>query len=254
MNTVEDFKKAPAGATATGPIGRAMKMVEVDRYWMADRYWMSQDGVYFSDVTMEFWGFTLDLPTPTTAREALALAWKLAHPVREGQAIPKGTRYLKRTDSGLAEFTAEFDFKVVSTVRTLEKLPDPEPDWQDAPTTASVVLSILWKLAYPVKEGQVIPKGAQYLERYPSGVEEHTAQIDIKIIPALVPMVRTFDPLPDPEPDWQEAPAVLAATSRCPDRKVWAPESGGVWKCSCCRDEVHWYELVDVTPLYPEKE
>lgn len=192
MNTVEDFRNAPAGATATlGDGTRVMKMDEADRYWMVDRSWLSQNGVYFSDVTMEFWGFTLDRPTPTTAREALELAWDLAH---------------------------------------------------------------------EVKEGQVIPKGTQYLEFNGYGLRQSTASREMKVSPGLAPLCRTLEPLPDPEPDWQEAPAVLAATSRCPDRKVWVPqiynpEYGGVWKCSCCQDEVHWYELVDVTPLYPnEKE
>ena len=177
MSTVEDFENAPAGATAyREDIGLAMKVGDLFKSWV------TPDGTYLSDVQMEIWGYRL-----TSAREALDLAWKLAHPVREGQAIPKDTRYLKRTDSGLAVFVAQFDFKVQ---------------------------------------------------------------------PGIVSVVRTLEPLPDPEPDWQEAPAVIASTSTCPDRKIWVPqiynpEYGGVWKCSCCRDEVHWYELVDVTPLYP---
>lgn len=56
MNTAEDFKNAPAGATATRKVTghRAMKMDEVDRYWM------SQRGLYLSDEEMEGRGYALD--------------------------------------------------------------------------------------------------------------------------------------------------------------------------------------------------
>ena len=122
--------------------------------------------------------------------------------------------------------------------------------------SARVALDLAWKFAYPVREGQEIPKGTRYLQVHTStsGLAEFVAQFDFKILPEVVSVVRTLDPLPDPESEWLDAPAVLAATSMCPDRKVWVPESGGVWRCSCCRDELHWYELVDVTPLYPLNE
>ena len=56
MNTAEDFKNAPVGSTATRKVTghRAMKMDEVD--W----YWMSQKGIYLTDVEMEGRGYTLD--------------------------------------------------------------------------------------------------------------------------------------------------------------------------------------------------
>lgn len=185
MNTIEDFEKAPVGATATrADGGRAMKMNGGVRGWITPK-----DG-YFSDVEMVDWGYTLENPAPTTAREALDLAWDLAHEVKPEQVIPKGTWYLQDSRSGLGEYVAGSDFMI-----------------------------------------------------------SH----------GFAPLVRTFDPLPEPKPDWNDAPAVIAATSMCPDRKVWVPqiynpESGGVWKCSCCRDDLHWYELVDVVPLYPPNE
>ena len=179
MNTIEDFKNAPVGATATHALAsRAMKTNN------GDGGWVTPSGNYFSDEGMVNWGYTLDRPAPTTAREALDLAWELAHEVKSGQHIPEGTHLLDHPDhDNLSAYATLVGFTI----------------------TARESLSI-----------------------------------------------RTLEPLPDPEPDWLDAPAVLAATSMCPEQKVWIPESGGVWKCSCCRDELHWYELVDVTPLYPK--
>ena len=132
MSTVEDFEKAPAVATSyCDDLGLAMKVGDLRSRWV------TPDGSYLRDVEMEIWGYRL-----MSARVALNLAWKLAHPVWEGQTIPKGTRYLKTNASGLAEFVAQYDFKiqpgVVSVVRTLERLPDPEPDWLDAPAVLAV--------------------------------------------------------------------------------------------------------------------
>lgn len=179
MSTVEDFKNAPVGATATHKtMGiRVMKVNDGDQYWIV------QSGGYLSDEEVALRDFALDLLAPSTAREALDIAWELAH---------------------------------------------------------------------EVKPGQVIPEGNQYLEVTQFGLKEYTAQRDSELALSYVPVVRTVEPLPEPKPDWIDAPAVLAETSMCPDRKVWVPESGGVWKCSCCRDELHWCDLVDVTPLYPK--
>ena len=180
MSTVEDFENAPVGAIATHRTtgSRAMKMDNTRKRWITPH------GLYWSDVEMVYWNYTLEPSAPTSAREALALAWDLAHEVREGRVIPKGTQILMLHDSGLKEVTT---------------------------------------------------------------------QNDVVVRPHIAPITRTLEPLPEPEPDWLDAPAVLAATSMCPDRKVWTPESGGVWKCACCRDERHWSELVDVIPLYPKE-
>ena len=122
-----------------------------------------------------------------------------------------------------------------------------------APTSVREALDIAWELAYEVKPGQVIPAGTRYLEDQGSGLNERHARCDFNISPGIAPSIRTLKPLPDPEPDWLDAPAVIAATCRCPDQKVRVPKADGHWKCSCCRDEHHWSDLVDVTPLYPKE-
>ena len=132
MSTVEDFRNAPVGATATHDYGgRAMKMDA------GERRWVTPTGIYLDDEEMEQRGFTLDPlePCPASAREALDLAWALAHEVKEGQVIPKGTRYLEVHNSRLREGTAVFDIETCPEclpIRTLEPLPEPEPDWLDA--------------------------------------------------------------------------------------------------------------------------
>lgn len=181
MNTIEDFKNAPVGATAT--LSNGLRIMRTGYF---EGIWVGQNGGFMSDEQVEGRGYTLD--QPTTAQEALELAWGLAYEVTVGQVIPEGTRYLESHGDELKIFTARVDF-----------------------TSRS---------------------------------------------PELAAMIRTLDRLPDPDlarvPYWIDAPAVLAATSMWTDQKVWVPVSGGVWKCSCCRDELHWYELVDVDPLYTE--
>lgn len=132
MSTVEDFRGAPVGATATHADGsRAVKIDD------GEQSWMLRTGAYVQDELVEQRGYTLDPPTPTTAREALYLAWELAHEVKPGQVIPKGTRCLEFSITGLKEYAAYRDFgadlELASIVRTLEPLPEPEPDWLDAP-------------------------------------------------------------------------------------------------------------------------
>ena len=123
-----------------------------------------------------------------------------------------------------------------------------------APKTAWEALDLAWDLAHPVKEGQVIPKGTRYLEVTLSGLRERTASGDRKITPELA-TVRTLDPLPDPEPDWLDAPAVLATHKDSHDRlspSVWTrdPIDSDRWVTGPF--SAHWSELTDVTPLYPE--
>ena len=185
MNTIEDFDNAPVGATATRADGyRAMKI----DYYEGPR-WLAKNGLYLDEEGMAGSGYTLDPiePAPVSAREALDLAWELAHPVKEGQIVPKGTRYLELHNSRLREGTAVFGFKIISV---------------------------------------------------------------------LAPLVRTLDPLPDPEPDWLDAPAVLAKLDKW-DRdgqEVFTPagEEEGNWVAMFSAMTHHWSELVDVTPLYPK--
>ena len=131
MNTIEDFKNAPIGATATHKAtgNRVMKVDGVELRWI------TRWGRRLNDKEVVRWGFTLDPiePAPTTAREALNLAWELAYPVREGQEIPEGTQLLELHGHQLKGYTAVIDHTVspnlASTTRTL----DPLPDWLDAP-------------------------------------------------------------------------------------------------------------------------
>lgn len=185
MNTIEDFKNTPVGAIAINDSGiRAVKKTDD-----GERCWLTSKGSYLSDEAMAYWEYKLYLSAPTSAHEALDMAWELAYEVKPGQVIPTSTRYLYYT-SGLRE--------------------------------------------------------------YASGLREYTAETDIKVNPGLASKVRTLEPLPDPEPDWLDAPAVLAVASWCPDQKVWVPKSDGYWQSACCRYESHWDELIDVTPLYPK--
>ena len=180
MSTIEDFKNAPIGATATRTMtgGRAMKIDGVERRWV------HLSGIYLDDEEMG--DFTLDPleSAPTTAREALALAWELAH---------------------------------------------------------------------EVKEGQVIPRGTQYLEFNGYGLRQCAASRNMKVSPGLVPLCRTLDPLP--EPDWIDAPAVLAGFDGWShdEREVFVPTGPhNHWTRVGSSLTSHWSDLRDVTPLYPK--
>ena len=184
MNTIEDFENAPVGATATGKATgiRAMRVARVGERWVLP------SGLYVDDESMARWGYTLDPlePWPTSAREALDLAWELAHPVKEGQIIPTGTRYLEATSFGL---------------------------------------------------------------------RERTAVIDHTISPGLAHL-RTLEPLPEPEPDWLDAPAVLANEPGTGKRGVFIPtdrDTGKHWAVVFSALSYPWQELTDVTPLYPKE-
>lgn len=188
MSKIEDFENAPVGATATHPNGsRAMKMDD------SELGWIIRTGHYWSDEEMEYWGYTLDAPAPApaTAREALDLAWELAHEVKEGQTIPKGT---------------------------------------------------------------------QVLMLHSSGLKEVTTQTDVVIRPYTAPITRTFDPLPDPEPDWLDAPAVMARLEgwvSCADPQVFTRHdyeaAPSEWLYNGSEKPFRWQDLTDVTPLYPKE-
>lgn len=134
MSMIEDFRNAPVGATA--------------RRKGSARVWKERTGGFPWATTFHYeWlsneelveeGYMLGLPAPTTAREALDLAWELAHEVKEGQVIPEGTRLLDRpSHSHFSAYMTRVDLTIneweSQTIRTLEPLPDPEPDWLDAP-------------------------------------------------------------------------------------------------------------------------
>ena len=134
MSTLKDFKNAPGGAIATSPYGgRAMKVYDGERHWITSR------GIHLNDKEMVQLGYTLDPlePAPTTAHEALDLAWELAHEVEKGQSIPSGTQYLLRHGPGylleVAHGARRIDSIDAENIRTLDPCLDPVPDWYDAP-------------------------------------------------------------------------------------------------------------------------
>ena len=126
------------------------------------------------------------------------------------------------------------------------------------PTTAQEALDLAWELAHPVKEGQHIPEGTRLLDR--SGGNDfsaYTTLADITINAREALTVRTQDPLPDPEPDWLDALAVMAfvkGRDSCADPQVFARENktGTQW----LRDTkvYRWTELVGVVPLCPKED
>lgn len=183
MSTLEEFENAPVGSTATSPRGSiAFKTARSEDEWSL----YGSHGRHFYNLSSdEMGGFTLNPTAPTNSREALDLAWDLAHEVKEGQVIPKGTRYLARHSKPIQEFIATDDIEIVS-----------------------------W----------------------------------------LVGAVRSHEPLPVPEPDWLDAPAVLAAMDDCSWQKVWLPSTPGHWECTCCGVDRHWSKMADVTPLYPKED
>lgn len=123
-----------------------------------------------------------------------------------------------------------------------------------APTSAQEAFELAWNLAYPVKEGQVIPAGTRYLQWVEGNLREYTEHLGITVTKGKSILARTVDPLPATEPDWLDAPAVLASMNDCSSQKVWLPKSDGHWECTCCGTERHWSKMADVTPLYPKED
>lgn len=140
MSTLEDFENAPVGATASqnGP-GRAWKEPGMGEY----PWWAPFSYEWLSNKEMAEGGYVLNRPTPTTAKEALDLAWELAHPVNEGQVVPEGAKWMKKVAGNVQEATMSRDYTVTANdtyvLRTHEPLPDPEPDWLNAPAVMALV-------------------------------------------------------------------------------------------------------------------
>ena len=68
---------------------------------------------------------------PTSAQEALDLAWELGHPLKEGQHIPEGTRLLDRSyRNDLSAYATQANITINArealTIRTLDPL-EPNP-------------------------------------------------------------------------------------------------------------------------------
>lgn len=188
MSTIQEFENAPVGATAKKGVGLVAirEGYETDQYpWVCTTY-----GELLSNWELAKRGYTLVPSAPTTAQEARDLAWDLAHPVKEGQHIPEGTEFL-----------------------------------------------------YPMSDGTYMN------ERI--GVEDYRANgSDEKYL-------RTLDPLPDPEPDWLDATVILANCPVCLLDNPLLPEEGTdnlTWECRGCRCSMAWDSLKDVTPLYPKED
>ena len=139
MSKIEDFENASAGATAINDLGhRALKTVDQTLPWTN-----SQDN-YLRNTDMADEGYTLDQSASTTAREAVELAWELAYEVKEGQVIPEGAWLVERRDNKITvEKNTFFDITVdewgAENIRTVEPLPDPKPDWLNAPAVLALV-------------------------------------------------------------------------------------------------------------------
>ena len=145
MSTLEEFEAAPVGATVTSPYLTVVKTGLTVAPWVGElRYPGGHRSMErASSESLVRARFTLD-PTPaapTTAREALDLAWELAHPVKEGQAIPKGTRVIDHSGGTVDEYIAGGDWvpRDPANFRTLDPLPEPTPDWLDAPAVMALV-------------------------------------------------------------------------------------------------------------------
>lgn len=124
---------------------------------------------------------------------------------------------------------------------------------KNGPKTAREALDLAWELAHPVKEGDVIPKGTDYLVRYGKGERPATARTGSDRFASEYDeaRARTLDPLPEPTPDWLDAPAVIAfVKGHGGDPQVFSRENktGTQW----LRDTkvYRWDELTVVTPLY----
>ena len=143
MSTIEEFEAAPIGATARSPYNNVVKTGLSSAPWVSEvRY---PGGIrsmerHASEHLVEQ-GYVLDpSPVPASARDALDLAWDLAHPVKEGQVIPKGTRVVDHSGGTVAEYIAGGDWvpRDPANFRTLDPLPEPPPDWLDAPAVLAM--------------------------------------------------------------------------------------------------------------------
>lgn len=145
MSTIEEFEAAPVGAIARSHYQTFVRTNLETTPWVGEvRY---PGGVRSMErVSADYLaeqGFTLDptLAVPSTAREALDLAWDLAHPVKEGQVIPANTETILISDASLHMTSEGWDQVVepglVGILRTLD--PIPAPDWLDAPAVLARV-------------------------------------------------------------------------------------------------------------------
>ena len=67
--------------------------------------------------------------------------------------------------------------------------------------------------------------------------------------------IRTHEPLPEPEPDWLDARAVLAdCDCNAGERTVYVNYSEIAWTCTDCDNPINPEDMKKVTPLYPKED
>ena len=144
MSTIEDFENAKTGDRAVkGSFGYVLSDDDDMVPWKIYKGGDYTTSTWMSSEELAKCGFTLDPSpkTPTTAREALALAWELAYPIKEWQRGESGTELIARfKDGDFKTYRAEKSFdggdvQRWAEVRSLDPLPEPEPelpDWLDA--------------------------------------------------------------------------------------------------------------------------
>ena len=128
-------------------------------------------------------------------------------------------------------------------------------NFHTAPTTAREALTLALELAHEMKEGHELPIGTECIAKVRDGefmVYRSKKPFDGVSRPGWAE-ARTLDPLPEPEPGWLDAPAVLASMKGRSGQKVWLPKPNGHWECTCCGVVRHWFNMADVTPLYPKE-
>ena len=134
------------------------------------------------------------------------------------------------------------------------------------PTTAREALELVWKLAHEVKEGREVPIGTECIAKVAD--DEFWTYRSLKPFDGVSrpgwAEARTLDPLQDPEPDWLDAPAVMAFVKgqvSCVDPQVFARANktgtqrphDGYWRSSLTGLHYHWTDLIGVVPLYPKE-
>ena len=141
------------------------------------------------------------------------------------------------------------------TIREMREALKKRNETSSAPTTARAALALAWELAHPVREGQQIPFDMVCLHDEGDRITMIITPQDWT--PTFPDSVRTLDPLPDPEPDWLDAPAVLATEPGTGKRGVFIPTdkaTGMHWAVVSSALSYPWQELEDVTPLYPKED
>ena len=81
---------------------------------------------------------------------------------------------------------------------------------KNGPKTAREALDLAWELAYPVKEGQIWPDGAQGISKERGEWLTFTAHCAPPVDERAALAHRSLDPIPDPTPDWLDAAGLLA--------------------------------------------